>query len=101
MKTFLAITLLGLFASHASAQDSITVTVNGRTYQCSGDAGGDFKYYCDCGSESYKSELWYLRMDRATGKVDRVRQLNGYTYYGDNHRAECLKAMKETGICRD
>lgn len=98
---FIVATILTL-AGVAMADDSISVTVNGRTYQCSsgqGQPGGAIRYYCDCDLYSSRYYGSYNKMDVATGETTRIKWLDDAGTVSST-KQECLSKLNNYPLCR-
>ena len=64
--------------------DEVSVTVNGKTYQCSGTNGGEIKVMCGCEHKQAYSCMFFAMMvkgiDLATGNTVWERKEDSYTY---------------------
>lgn len=87
--------LFSLLALPAAADDSISVTINGRSFSCGGD-GHQYKYYCHCaflGGSDWT--LSYRKLDLDTGAETEVKIIK-FSQYESGCRAD----MEKASLCR-
>lgn len=92
------LTIMAFIITATTAQaldhDNISVTINGRTYQCGGQGSSDIIYYCRCDSTSNVSAaLNYIRFDRQNGNEKILRTIMGGSI------EECRSELKNNPIC--
>ena len=94
----------------AQARD-ISVSVDGVSYNCSGNGGGagSVKLYCACeygqntnGNYTYVVNL--RKIDLSSGSDVLVRIVSGQDFFGNSHdpevREACNKALASIPVCR-
>ena len=107
MKTFLItlVFLCGVAIADHDDSDNISVTINGRTYACSGSAvpgGGNIQKFCKCLNSGSDPGDWYsiglFTVNLESGVTKFATQLT--PSYGA--AAACLQALKQDppSLCR-
>ena len=99
LATLSAAALLFIGETYAFA-DQISVTVNGQTYQCSGNQP-DYAYFCRCNLQTNDYyTIDYYRMDRITGANETyVRRLSDGTTQSKDLDT-CNRNLFTFSVCR-
>jgi hypothetical protein len=94
--------VLAAASSTAMADDNVSVTVNGRTYQCSGGGGGGNPSpvnLCRCRREAYSGQDYDYYLEKYTPSTGQYTQLQSFRSTaqdnGESDRVACESARND------